>query len=82
MFPPDIVKTSRRPDITSYSASEKQGTIIELPVPAEENLAQATSTKNKTEQNKTKRNKTKQNKTKQNKTKQNKTKHQQQQQNN
>ena len=41
MFPPEIVTTSRRPDITIYSPSEKQGIIIELVVPAEENLAQA-----------------------------------------
>ena len=41
MFPPEIVTTSRIPDITIYSPSEKQGIIIELTVPAEENLAQA-----------------------------------------
>ena len=41
MFPPEIVTTSRRPDITIYSPSEKQGIIIELTVPAEENFAQA-----------------------------------------
>ena len=41
MFPPEIVATTRRPDITIYSPSEKQGIIIELTVPAEENLAQA-----------------------------------------
>ena len=33
--------TSRRPDITIYSPTEKQGIVIELTVPAEENLAQA-----------------------------------------
>jgi len=41
MFPPEIVTTSRRPDITIYSPTEKQGIVIELTVPAEENLAQA-----------------------------------------
>ena len=41
MFPLEIVTTSRRPDITIYSPSEKQDIIIELTVPAEENLAQA-----------------------------------------
>ena len=41
MFPPEIVTTSRGPDITIYSPSEKQGIIIELTVPAEENFAQA-----------------------------------------
>ena len=41
MFPPEIVTTSRRPDITIYSPSEKQCIIIELTVPTEENLAQA-----------------------------------------
>ena len=41
MFPPEIVTISRRPDITIYSPSEKQGIIIELTVPAEENLPQA-----------------------------------------
>ena len=40
MFPPEIVTTSRTPDITIYSPSEKQGIIIELTLPAEENLAQ------------------------------------------
>ena len=41
MFPPEIVTTSRRSDISIYSPSEKQGVIIELTVSAEENLAQA-----------------------------------------
>ncbi|XP_072051487.1 uncharacterized protein [Amphiura filiformis] len=41
MFPPEKVTTSKRPDITVYSPSDKQGIIIELTVPAEENLAQA-----------------------------------------
>ncbi|XP_072033402.1 uncharacterized protein [Amphiura filiformis] len=41
MFPPEIRTTSKRPDITVYSSSNKQGIIIELTVPAEENLAQA-----------------------------------------
>ena len=40
MFPPEIVTTSRSPDITTYSPSEKQCIITELTVPAEENLAQ------------------------------------------
>ncbi|XP_072046807.1 uncharacterized protein [Amphiura filiformis] len=39
MFPPEIVITSKRPDITVYSPSDKQGVIIEFT--AEENLAQA-----------------------------------------
>ena len=41
VFPPEIVITSRRPDITIYSPSMKVGVIIELTVPAEENMAQA-----------------------------------------
>ena len=45
MFPPEIVTTSRRPDITISSPSEKQGIIIELTVPVEENLAQANFSK-------------------------------------
>ena len=40
MLPPEIVIISKTPDITIYSPSEKQG-IIELTVPAEEDLAQA-----------------------------------------
>ena len=40
-FPLEIVTTSRSPDFTIYSPSEKQGIITELTVPAEENLAQA-----------------------------------------
>ena len=43
MFPPEIVTTSGRPDITIYSPYKKQGIIIEhveLTVPAEVNLAQ------------------------------------------
>ena len=53
MFLPEIVTTSRRPDITNhriYSPSEKQGIIIELIyllTPAEENLAQANFRKKK-----------------------------------
>ena len=39
MFPPEIVTTSRRPGITIYFPSKKQGVIIEITVPAEENLA-------------------------------------------
>ena len=39
--PPEIVTTSRRPDITIYLPPEKQGIIIDFMVPAEENLAQA-----------------------------------------
>ena len=41
IFPPEIVTTSRRPDITIYSPAEKLGIVIELTVPAEENMAQA-----------------------------------------
>ena len=51
MFPAETITTSRRPDITIYSPSQKQGIIIELTVPAEENLAQVNFTK---KQNKTK----------------------------
>ena len=41
IFPPEIVTTSRRPDITIYSPNEKIAVVIELTVPAEENMAQA-----------------------------------------
>ena len=41
MFPPVIVVTAKRPDVTIYSTSEKKCVVIELTVPAEENLAQA-----------------------------------------
>ena len=47
MFPSEIVTTSRRPNITIYSPSEKQGIIIKLTVPAKENLAQANFRKKK-----------------------------------
>ena len=39
IFPPEIVTTSRRPDITIYSPKEKLAVVIELTVPAEENMA-------------------------------------------
>lgn len=45
MFPPVIVTTAKRPDITIYSTEEKRCLVIELTVPAEENLAQANSRK-------------------------------------
>ena len=48
LFPPEMVTTSKRPDITIYSSSEKQGIIIELTVPVEENIAQANSRGKKT----------------------------------
>ena len=41
IFPPEIVTTSLRPDITIYSPSMKVGVVIELTVPAEENMTQA-----------------------------------------
>ena len=41
IFPPEIVTTSRRPDITIYSPKERIAVVIELTVPAEENMAQA-----------------------------------------
>ena len=41
IFPPEIVSTSRRPDITIYSKALKTGVVIELTVPAEENMSQA-----------------------------------------
>ena len=37
--------TAKRPDVTLYSTSEKKCVVIELTVPAEENLAQANSRK-------------------------------------
>ena len=43
IFPPEIVTTSRRPDITIYSPSKRQCISIELAVPA--TLAQANSRK-------------------------------------
>ena len=49
MFPSEIVTASRRPDITIYSPSEKQGIIIELTVPTEETLHRPTSGKLKYE---------------------------------
>ena len=45
IFPPEIVTTSRRPDITIYSPNEKIAVVIELTVPAEENMAQANQRK-------------------------------------
>ena len=45
IFPPEIVTTSRRPDITLYSPKEKLAVVIELTVPAEENMAQANQRK-------------------------------------
>ena len=42
MFPPVIVETVKRPDVTIYSTTEKSR---ELTVPAEENFAQANSRK-------------------------------------
>ena len=45
MFPPVIVVTAKRPDVTIYSTSEKKYVVIELTVPAEENLAQANNRK-------------------------------------
>ena len=45
MFPPVIVVTAKRPDVTIYSTSEKKCVVIELTVPAEENLAQANNRK-------------------------------------
>ena len=47
MFPPEIVTTSRRPDITIYLPSEKQRVIIELTVPTEENIVHANFRKKK-----------------------------------
>jgi len=44
-FPPEIATTSRRPDITLYSPKEKLAVVIELTVPAEENMAQANQQK-------------------------------------
>lgn len=41
IFPPVIITTAKRPDITIYSMEEKKCLVIELTVPAEENLAQA-----------------------------------------
>ena len=40
MFPPEIVTTSRKPDITIDSPSKMQGIIIKPTVPAEKNDAQ------------------------------------------
>nr|XP_054769560.1 uncharacterized protein LOC129277399 [Lytechinus pictus] len=40
-FPPEIVTTSSRPDIIIYSPSIKVGIVVELTVPAGENMAQA-----------------------------------------
>ena len=45
MFPPVIVDTAKQPDVTIYSTSEKKCVVIELTVPAEENLAQANNRK-------------------------------------
>ena len=45
LFPPIIVVTAKRPDVTIYSTSEKKCVVIELTVPAEENLAQANNRK-------------------------------------
>ena len=41
VFPPEIVETAKRPDITIFSTQTKNVIIIELTVPAEENLANA-----------------------------------------
>ena len=46
VFPPEIVKTAKPPDITIYSAVTKNVIIIELTVPSEENLANANARKN------------------------------------
>ncbi|XP_041471215.1 uncharacterized protein LOC121420618 [Lytechinus variegatus] len=40
-FPPEIVTRSSRPDIIIHSTSMKVGIVVELTVPAEENMAQA-----------------------------------------
>ncbi len=48
IFPPEIVTTSRRPDISLYSPKEKLAVVIELRVPAEENMAQRKSANMKT----------------------------------
>ena len=45
MFPPVIVVTAKRPDVTIYSSTEKKCVVIELTVPAEKNFAQANSRK-------------------------------------